>query len=1006
MLVASNGIAQCDIPGSIYSAGGSLGDQGHSVCFDQENSEYYLGDIRQISPSTGWDWVVQKRDINFNLLWEYSYGTSLDEMGDNFLVHPDGSGGCLLAGYESPTWRRMILTRLNSQGEVLWSRFLNTNTTNGETPACFVLGTNNDVMLVGTTNTYGAGSSDGFILSLDLDNGSTNWSKVLGLVGNQHIYTVKALPDGNYVAAGSAGTSGSSARDPWLLKFDSSGNIMNQFILPATGTSNSWIMDIAIGSDGFLYTTGAYSLSGEGTSRFYVSKLNSNLEILWSSLGPQNTAWFGSSILLTSDNQLFVIAASQEKSRLVELAESSGEITWVKEFINNNDQHSSIYGQNLVMLSDERLFWSGWIDSGTNSTEIIRYYANSCDQEDCFEGYTLQSESGPTNKLSFQTNQNGLPSFVNYNLVRTDISENPSTPMCEEACALQGTMSVPTHCVGDVIEDFLALNGLLGAESFQWTLNGQMISTSSDFFLDGSLAQGDYNLEVELSQSGSCNLYLADSFQIIGPPALLNLDDVISCGDTIILSSIYPADWSFAGLPTQVAFESGSYEFSTSNECGVTTESVLVSIIETSVSIAASDSLDCFTDALNLTIDPVLDNIAIIEWINLDDGNVIGNGTNALVTTAGEFAVNISLESGCTIAESITIGFNQNNPNIFLSNPDTIKCNVPVVQIELLDPPLNSSGIFWYNNAGQMIDSMGNVTIFADTAGTYMVEVHFPGGCVSSTSIEVHSLFETIEVHVPTDTLDCVTQLITLEASPINESFVYQWSSNDVPISNEVNISIDTPGDYSVTVVNPLSGCFGSWAGIISEDLSPPQFQLQIEEDSLSCSNPNIVVSANSDEDNLLQYSWRNDSEQIIGNSPNIIINEPGHYSVYATSPANGCIAMQSFELFQANEVWIDNSDIEFPNIISENNDGKNELWIPFHKSNSEFNLTSRFDFYEAKVYNRWGALLFDGRLSNNSPEYWAPKELEDGIFYFIAKYSTDCDPEFEVKEGHITMVR
>ncbi len=1002
----SSAFSQCDVPDLVETLGEALNEEGHSVCYDPGFEVYYIGEIRQISPSNGWDWAVQKRDANFNLIWEFSYGTSLDETGDNFLVHPDGTGGCLLAGFENSTFRRMIIARLDETGEIQWAKRLNTNTTNGETPACFALGSNNDVMLVGTTNTFGVGNSDAFILNMNLTDGSVNWSKSVGLSGNQHLYSVKALPDGNFVAVGSASYPGSGGRDPWLLKFNSSGNILNEYILPASGSSNSWIMDIEIDPEGFIYGTGYFSTSGQGGTRLYVSKLNFQLEVIWSSFGPASTAWFGSSVALSSNQELYVLAASQEKSRLVKVNALTGDFEWVKEFVSAEFQYSSIYGQNLVFLADERLFWTGWIDSGTNSNQIARYYANTCDQEECFSMLEVSYASGPSNRIVIQSTENSFGNFQNYSLSRSMLATSEIIPACEVSCSLQGELAVPSHCAGESVTGILIFDNSQGNTTFNWSLNGEPVSTSPDFTLDGSLLSGNYLLELELTQSEFCSLFLSAAFEVLGPPLPLGLEDINVCADSLMLSEVEEANWYFEGAPIEVAFESGSYIYAISNSCGTTEDTVEVSFLSGVIGIVASNPLDCFSPDAVLSVDPPLDQSDYVEWLNLNSGEFLSNELQLSVNAAGHYGVTVLLPNGCLASADVVMGFSQNNPPINLNLPDTLNCTTLSVQLGLEEIPSTFSAIVWYLNGDQIDEATDDPFINVDSPGIYEVEVIYPGGCVSTTLAEVFSLEENIEVIIPADTLDCINQVVQLAPVSNYPGYLFQWTFESVVISNSQNVSAGIPGLYTLLVTNPLNGCSGIGAVVVPENVLLPEFQILISADSLSCSNPVSTVTTISMDDYSHEYAWYNADNEWIGTGPMQSLQEAGTYQVVATNPDNGCVSQEVFELLQSEEIIILNKDIQFPNIITVNDDSRNEQWRPFYKSLPELSLLRRMDIYEVKIYNRWGTLLFDGGISDELPESWSPREFGDGVYYYIASYSTDCDPDLAIREGYIHLLR
>jgi hypothetical protein len=70
------------------------------------------------------------------------------------------------------------------------------------------------------------------------------------------------------------------------------------------------------------------------------------------------------------------------------------------------------------------------------------------------------------------------------------------------------------------------------------------------------------------------------------------------------------------------------------------------------------------------------------------------------------------------------------------------------------------------------------------------------------------------------------------------------------------------------------------------------------------------------------------------------------------------------------------------------NNDNINDEWRPFLTDDPVQDVREYFSTYDLKVYNRWGALMFD---SSDATPYFKPTDLSEGTYYYILTYITTC---------------
>ena len=247
--------------------GTSADDVSHGVGVDKLGNVYITGDTTGdlCGPNAGsGDAFVRKYDASGNTLWTRQFGTSSVEAPSGISVDPLGNayitgttGGAL--GGPNAGGLDAFLVKCDSSGNVLWTRQLGTlGTEFGDGVSVDSLG---NVYITGRTsgNLGGpnAGSSDAFLGKYNTS-GNVLWTRQLGTSGNDVSHGVAVDELGNiYIAgdtSGSLGGPNAGSSDAFLIKYDTSGNVLWTRQL---GTSApDWATAVALDSLGSAYIAG------------------------------------------------------------------------------------------------------------------------------------------------------------------------------------------------------------------------------------------------------------------------------------------------------------------------------------------------------------------------------------------------------------------------------------------------------------------------------------------------------------------------------------------------------------------------------------------------------------------------------------------------------------------------------------------------------------------------------------------------------------------------------
>ena len=260
--------------------------------------------------------------------------------------------------------------------------------------------------------------------------------------------------------------------------------------------------------------------------------------------------------------------------------------------------------------------------------------------------------------------------------------------------------------------------------------------------------------------------------------------------------------------------------------------------------------------------DPVINGNSVFCPGNHTTLTVVGSGTYLWSTgatttsidvyTAGNYSVTASTSNGCSGSASVTVVQDQNN-NVTISG-NTVICSGIGTSLTA------SSGASYYWSTGQTSQS-----ISVNNPGTYTVTVTNSNGC-SYFATQSVTLMEQATIsgtnHI------CVGQSTTLTAIG---SGSYAWSNG----ANTSSITVNTSGDYTVTVSLP-NGCSSSATVNV---VSHPLPTISISGDTYLCVGESNLLTASGGN----TYLWSNGTT-----APSISVNHGGTYSVTGTT-TYGC---------------------------------------------------------------------------------------------------------------------
>ncbi len=235
--------------------------------------------------------------------WERFYGGSGDEAGKAIQSVPDGF---IIAGYTSSFGSGsfdLYTLKLNEMGDTMWAGVAGGSDEDyGE---CLNPTDDGGVIVAGLTYSFGAGNSDVYIVKFD-SSGEVVWSKTYGGQIADEVYDMERT-DWGYILVGRTYSFGAGNFDMYALAIDDNGDTL------WTRTYGGYITDGANSvlktDDGFLFVGYTYSY-GHGNYDVYVVKTDTLGNPQWEGFYGGTDDDVGTAAVQTDDGGYIVVGYS------------------------------------------------------------------------------------------------------------------------------------------------------------------------------------------------------------------------------------------------------------------------------------------------------------------------------------------------------------------------------------------------------------------------------------------------------------------------------------------------------------------------------------------------------------------------------------------------------------------------------------------------------------------------------------------------------------------------
>jgi hypothetical protein len=226
----------------------------------------------------GYDEYIVKLDYNGIPQWAKTIGGTGDDFGEHIIQTTDG--GYAVGGQTNSFGAGdydMNIVKFDAAGSFQWSRTI--GGTNLDYALSIIQTTDGGYALFGSTDSFGAGYNDFYIVKLD-GSGSLQWSRTIGGAGGDYGFSIIQTSDGGYAMSGTTISFGAGNLDLYVVKLDSSGLL--QWSRTIGGTNHEYGYSIVQTTDGGYAVSASTASFGAGGYDAYIVKLDGSGSLQWS----------------------------------------------------------------------------------------------------------------------------------------------------------------------------------------------------------------------------------------------------------------------------------------------------------------------------------------------------------------------------------------------------------------------------------------------------------------------------------------------------------------------------------------------------------------------------------------------------------------------------------------------------------------------------------------------------------------------------------------------------
>ncbi len=204
--------------------------------------------------------------------------------------------------------------------------------------------TDGGYIMAGFTWSYGSGLMDVYVVKTD-STGNKLWTRTFGGTGYDVAYSVKQTADGGYIVAGSTDSYGAGGSDVYLIRTDANGDTLWTKTPGGLGAEVCYSVQQTFDS-GFVLA-GYTDSSGASRPVAYLIKTDANGDTLWTRTYHGRWESEGRSVRQTADSG-FIVAGTMGDDVYLVKTDAKGDTQWTRTFGGADPE----YGRSVQQTAD------------------------------------------------------------------------------------------------------------------------------------------------------------------------------------------------------------------------------------------------------------------------------------------------------------------------------------------------------------------------------------------------------------------------------------------------------------------------------------------------------------------------------------------------------------------------------------------------------------------------------------------------------------------------------
>ena len=387
-------------------------------------------------------------------------------------------------------------------------------------------------------------------------------------------------------------------------------------------------------------------------------------------------------------------------------------------------------------------------------------------------------------------------------------------------------------------------------------------------------------------------------------------------------------------------------------------------------------------------------------------GNVVSDATLQAPfytgVTSNTLTVTYTNQCGVSITEEVHVIVEEVNVTLASEGQALTCANGGVLSCQAVSDFAEYVDYTWTVNNVEVGQGM---TFDMDAPGTLGLEVTYPGTssllCADnfSMTVLVDTMRFDVEAGLP-GTITCANPAPELLGATTNDpAAAIAWTTEDGAFEGATDVATayaTAAGTYVMTVTNLNNGCTASDEVVMMEDTELPEVTLGYLDGTLDCVVREVAMNGTDifPQEYTPLVSWMHaETGEVVSSDVDPVFTTAGVYTMVVEFLENGCTtSVKQAADVQSSVDVLDLSDMVLPNVITPDNNGNNDRFMPFVPGHEDTNVLTMMDTYQIQVYNRWGDVLFQ---NNGMPLQWDGRAngqvVDPGSYIVSVSYEATC---------------